>query len=799
MREAHSLLQSVFGHGSFRSGQEDAVRAVLSGKDVLLLAPTGGGKSVCYQLPALVKPGLTIVISPLIALMQNQVQALQNKGIVAECMGSHQGKKKNDSVYAMMYDIATGMGTAAPTGSSASSSSTFPASSSSTQSTRGKQTSIRAFFSNSASGKQESTPDDTSGKNVASTKDEEGEGEEDEDVEEYEDEEDVVKVKAGALKILYVSPETAATDTFLTAVDALVKKRAISLLAIDEAHCISTWGHDFRKSYRRLEALRRRLRGVSVIAVTATATNRVRMDIVNSLALRDDYVCIVQSFNRPNIFYQVKYKEVLQNDNPVLSILGVVCSRSFKNSTGIVYAGTRKMTEEIADTLGEHQVSAAAYHAGLSAKRREEVQQDWMSGKKRVIVATIAFGMGIDKQDVRFVVHFHPPSSLESYYQESGRAGRDGKPSLAVLYYSQEDKRRQRFLEGRDGGPGKRGGKGAVSTVSVTSVAQKQQGTPFDSVISYCEALSCRRKALIEHFGEDFDTPSDAMAGKKCCDYCRGPEKIKKQLDMSLKVAAVSMSRLGTVKGDYLFGSEESKGGFMSRKEMKASLVDKSSEAQTATETDLRFHSTSDLSVEEKGQLAVLSSSGKEEANGSSKVDEFLKRKLFDSLEAADKRVSGVSEKKKAASSELSRFRNKQKAKAAMKRKIEKQSLSGGKMIEGDSSRKQVKLSSGEEVDRVRLLPPKQGGFHCTGVSDTQRRKGITLIQNALHTAATRIGSQAASGFTGADGTFLSGRLECHAYSTCRSKSAYMETLRTLIRSVKGAASVSEVDQLLRK
>ena len=331
------VLRQTWGHTQFRPLQEDIIRAVLAGHDTLALLPTGGGKSICFQVPALARPGLCLVVSPLIALMKDQVENLRQRGVKAEAVYAGMSHQEID------------------------------------------QTLDNCVY--------------------------------------------------GPVKFLYVSPERLLTDMFR----ARVPKMKVSLLAIDEAHCVSQWGYDFRPPYLRIAELRALLPGVPCIALTATATEQVRLDIAEKLLFGAGYRVFQQSFARPNLSYSV-----LDTEDKLKRMLEVVRGVG-ADKTSIVYARTRRQTEDAAHYLQQQRIAAAAYHAGLPAEQRTRVQQDWMQNKTRCIVATNAFGMGIDKPDVRLVVHLDAPDNLEAYYQEAGRAGRDEKYAFAVLLAGPND------------------------------------------------------------------------------------------------------------------------------------------------------------------------------------------------------------------------------------------------------------------------------------------------------------------------------------------------------------------------
>ena len=331
------VLRQTWGHTAFRPLQEDIIRAVLAGQDVLALLPTGGGKSICFQVPALARDGLCLVVSPLIALMKDQVENLRKRGIKAEAVYAGMSHQEID------------------------------------------QTLDNCVY--------------------------------------------------GPVKFLYVSPERLLTDMFR----ARVGKMRVSLLAVDEAHCLSQWGYDFRPPYLRIAELRELLPGVPCIALTATATERVRQQIVEKLQFRAGHRVFQQSFARPNLSYSV-----LATEDKLRRLLEVVRGVGV-GKTSIVYARTRRQTEDTAAYLQQHSLRAAAYHAGLPSEQRTRTQQDWMQNRTHCIVATNAFGMGIDKPDVRLVVHLEAPDNLEAYYQEAGRAGRDEKYAFAVLLEGPND------------------------------------------------------------------------------------------------------------------------------------------------------------------------------------------------------------------------------------------------------------------------------------------------------------------------------------------------------------------------
>lgn len=383
MQDIHHILQTYFGYNTFRPQQEAIVKAVLSGKDVLVLMPTGGGKSLCYQVPALAMSGITLVISPLIALMKDQVDALKANGVAAAYLNSTQSAEEQEDTQRQL--------------------------------------------------------------------------------------------RAGNIKLLYIAPERLAVHEF----QRFLKTLTVSLIAVDEAHCISEWGHEFRPDYRALGLLRQTLfPDVPLIALTATATPKVRDDILQQLQMREPEV-FQSSFNRANLYYAVRPKQggrafLLQH------------LKKFAGESVIIYCLSRKETESVAAFLEDHGFVARAYHAGLSKEERQEIQEGFQRDRIPIIVATIAFGMGIDKPNVRLVVHYNMPKSVEGYYQETGRAGRDGLPSECMLLYSDTDLHNLKYFIDKIEGDTER----AVAEQKLTQMQD------------FCELSDCRRGYLLRYFGE---------------------------------------------------------------------------------------------------------------------------------------------------------------------------------------------------------------------------------------------------------------------------------------------------------
>ncbi len=404
------ILRATFGYESFRPGQEEIVDALLEGCNVLAVMPTGSGKSLCYQVPALVKGGLAIVVSPLVALMQDQVASLKLAGVAAETINSAAGRQDNVAIWQ--------------------------------------------------------------------------------------------KVAAGDIRILYLSPERLMTPRMIAA----LQKLAVTMIAVDEAHCISQWGASFRPEYDALQGLKDAFPGVPIGAFTATADEAARRDIVAKLFGGKAKV-FVAGFDRPNIKLTVEVKE-----NTKKQLLVFLENRG--GESGIVYALSRKSVEELSGFLVQKGHHAVAYHAGLGSEQRSEAQNLFMTEKAVIVCATIAFGMGIDKPDVRFVFHADLPSNLDAYYQEIGRAGRDGEPAEAHMVFGLQDiAMRRRFIAGEDGGEDR----------------VRREHKRLDALVSYCEAPSCRRQSLLAYFGE---------ASPPCgnCDICLDPSDTVEGTAEALKI-----------------------------------------------------------------------------------------------------------------------------------------------------------------------------------------------------------------------------------------------------------------------
>lgn len=394
------VLKTVFGYDSFRPSQKEIINNVLEKKDTLVVMPTGGGKSICYQIPALIMEGLTIVVSPLISLMQDQVFSLESAG-------------------------------------------------------------IHSVFLNSSLNREQY---------IAAVKD----------------------IKSGNVKIVYVSPEGLATSRVR---DVLSESDLnVSCITIDEAHCVSEWGHDFRPDYMEICTIRRYFPDAVMLALTATATEMVRKDIVKNLGMKKPSI-FISSFNRGNIFLEVQQKK-----NPLQQVIN--CIKQHPGDSGIIYCFSRRQVDELTEALDKRGYSVLSYHAGLTDEVRAKNQDKFIKDQVQIIVATVAFGMGINKPNVRFVINYDMPKSIEEYYQEIGRAGRDGLPSTALLLYSAGDCHKIRFFFDEAADP------------------QKSE-ILLQGMMKFASSRKCRRQSLLQYFGEDY-TPTDEEG---CCDICSG-EKI---------------------------------------------------------------------------------------------------------------------------------------------------------------------------------------------------------------------------------------------------------------------------------
>ncbi len=428
----HAQLKEFFGWDAFKGNQEEIIMRLIEGKDVFVLMPTGGGKSLCYQLPALCLPGTAVVISPLIALMKNQVDAIRgfihNKEGIAHFLNSSLNKTQAAEVRADLL--------------------------------------------------------------------------------------------SGTTKLLYVAPESLTKEENIQ----LLKQLSISFYAIDEAHCISEWGHDFRPEYRRIREIIDQIQKAPIIALTATATPKVQSDIQKNLGMQD--ACVFKSsFNRENLYYEIRDKS-----NPRRDIIRFIKDNPGKS--GIIYCLSRKKVEEIAELLTVNGIKALPYHAGMDAATRAHNQDAFLMEEVDVIVATIAFGMGIDKPDVRFVIHYDIPKSLEGYYQETGRAGRDGREGQCITFYSYKDiLRLEKFMQGKP-------------------VSEQEIGKQLlMETVSYAESNQCRRKILLNYFGEDYPSDNCGM-----CDNCLFPKKQFDGQEEMCTVMELVLSLPELFKADHLAG-----------------------------------------------------------------------------------------------------------------------------------------------------------------------------------------------------------------------------------------------------
>ena len=410
MMTPHDILKHCFGHDQFRPGQEELIGAILSGRDALGVMPTGGGKSVCYQVPALLLPGVTLVVSPLISLMKDQVSALKRAGVDAAFLNSSLSPEQLHLAYA--------------------------------------------------------------------------------------------RAKKGAYKILYVAPERLDTEGFA----ALMREVPVSLVAVDEAHCISQWGQDFRPSYLSISDFVDTLSPRPVVAAfTATATPKVRQDIVRLLRLNRP-ACSITGFDRPNLFFDVQHPK-----HKLSALLEMIRAR--REQTGIVYCATRSGVERICQALRDKGISATRYHAGLEEKERRTNQEDFQFDRRQVMVATNAFGMGIDKSNVGYVIHYNMPKSLEAYYQEAGRAGRDGGPAECILLFSPGDVTTAKFLIENSGNE--------ALPEEEQALIRRRDYERLEEMVGYCKTTKCLRGYILDYFGQEH--------GQACgnCGNCKGSYQLQ--------------------------------------------------------------------------------------------------------------------------------------------------------------------------------------------------------------------------------------------------------------------------------
>ena len=435
-------LERYFHHRTFRPNQQEIIEKIVNGRDVLAVMATGGGKSLCYQLPALMLDGMTIVISPLIALMKDQVDSLSNQGVTVEMLNSLQTYDERSRVER--------------------------------------------------------------------------------------------EIRKGNVRILYVSPERAVTPAF----SKILAGCRISLFAVDEAHCISLWGHQFRPEYREIKRLREKFPNVPFAAFTATASRRVRKDIVTELRLKDPTE-FIGSFDRKNL----RYSAFAESNGQVRMQKIISYVTAHKDEPGIIYCFSRASTEELAERLRKVHILANPYHAGLPTPERSRVQEGFLRNSVKVICATVAFGMGIDKPDVRYVIHAHMPKDIESYYQETGRAGRDGGPAECLLFYSAGDRRKIDIMLSKEFADPKK-----------TEISREK----LDQMYAYCTIRSCRRQLLLSYFDEEIPSCGN-------CDMCGDkPKKIVKptgSLSTVILSAAQEVDGLMTTQEfiSFLLGLERAK------------------------------------------------------------------------------------------------------------------------------------------------------------------------------------------------------------------------------------------------
>eukprot|EP01130_Rhizamoeba_saxonica_P006912 TRINITY_DN2773_c1_g1_i1.p1 TRINITY_DN2773_c1_g1~~TRINITY_DN2773_c1_g1_i1.p1 ORF type:complete len:603 (+),score=133.89 TRINITY_DN2773_c1_g1_i1:357-2165(+) len=416
------VLENTFGYTNFRGNQREAILSILSLHDSFVLMPTGGGKSLCFQIPALLFPGVTLVISPLIALMEDQVSALKKLNVPAEVLSS---SSVSNEIEGILRDI------------------------------------------------QSNRP---------------------------------------SIKLLYVTPERIATPRFSKIINSMKQKNTISFVAIDEAHCISSWGVGFRPTYRKLDVFKR-IFEIPVMALTATATHKVRNDIVTSLRMEEPNT-YATSFDRPNISYFVKYKDEFHDRDEVIDDIEKFVLNKI-GECGIIYCHKREDCDYVSYTLRSKGVNIDSFHGSVSAQKKKRLLESWTDGKVHIIASTIAFGMGIDKSNVRFVIHYTIPKSFEGFYQQSGRAGRDGEPSVSIVYYSIEDESNLEYLV-------------SIPDKSKNNAANEKRKeiklSALREVVRYCTSKGCKRKRLLSYFGES------QVECNNGCDWCINKRDVEERL-----------------------------------------------------------------------------------------------------------------------------------------------------------------------------------------------------------------------------------------------------------------------------
>ncbi|PRW59746.1 ATP-dependent DNA helicase Q-like 3 isoform X1 [Chlorella sorokiniana] len=701
-QQATAALQATFGYDKFRGNQLDAIVAALQRRDVFVLMPTGGGKSLCYALPAAMRPGLVLVVSPLIALIEDQVQSLRARGLRADHLSSPRSESDRRRVLADL---------------------------------------------------QQRTPD---------------------------------------TQLLYVTPELLATEGFMRCLRNAYAAGALLLAAVDEAHMISSWGHDFRPTYRRLAVLRQELPRLPLMALTATASERVQRDIVQQLRMRDPLM-LRASFNRPNIAFQVRYLDLMrgpQGQPPQTPLPDIIAHLEASNGGSsvrqtaqqqqqqqeaqqaqqrrcpctIIYTHRREDADSVAAALRKCGFACAAYHAGLPDATRSRVLQEWQAGSLSVIAATVAFGMGVDKADVRSVIHYSLPKSLSAFYQEAGRAGRDGQPSQSIVYYSTEDRQRIEYVlakgdeERQEKRQARQGARASSGSSGGAGGTQQKQLQAFGQVVDYCLSASCRRAKVLAEFGEGAPPPP-AGGAATCCDACARPANVAASIQALRTAGAQRLQRFAGGRHALDFGSGGRGGG--------------GGAAGASRQGALEFETSwaaEGLDYDQEGPSRALQDSEEEDAlQGDSSEDE----EAAAAAAAAQQRAHGGREEQLFAQM------------ARAEQRYEQEHEGGGKR-----ARLLQKLESGGSGSRG-AAGGGPGGGSASGLTDALRQTATRQLAAAIAGNAALAAGSGGSGQAASLAAVLEQQLAVDV-----SKSVYQSKLASLVLQIKKAQSAADVPAL---